>query len=136
MTLRIAFVSSEIAPFAKTGGLADVSQALGQYLGENADLRLFMPLYRRIRDKYPDLETELADIPITFAGSERTFSLVTTTLPDSEQRVTFIDCPEYFDRADIYSQDEDEPLRFAFLSEASLVACQYLQFLVLKSNGN
>ncbi|HHM02507.1 MAG TPA: hypothetical protein ENJ15_05785, partial [Caldithrix abyssi] len=44
--MKIGFVSSEVYPFTKTGGLADVSGALGKYLGENGfDIRIITPLY-------------------------------------------------------------------------------------------
>ena len=47
--LKILLAASEVAPFAKTGGLADVSAALGRYLGRAGhDVRVFLPLYRRI----------------------------------------------------------------------------------------
>ena len=47
--LRICFVASEVAPLAKTGGLADVSGALPRYLQrKDHDVRLFLPFYSRI----------------------------------------------------------------------------------------
>ena len=48
---RICLVSSEVAPLAKTGGLADVAAGLSRYLGSAGhDVRVFMPLYKRIRE--------------------------------------------------------------------------------------
>jgi starch synthase len=45
--MKIAFLSSEVAPFAKTGGLADVAGALPKFLTQaGEDVRVFMPLYR------------------------------------------------------------------------------------------
>ena len=47
--LKLCFASSEVAPFAKTGGLADVSAALPAYLfQQNHDIKVFMPLYASI----------------------------------------------------------------------------------------
>lgn len=47
--LDICFVSSEVAPFAKTGGLADVAGALPAVLREQGhDVRVFMPLHARV----------------------------------------------------------------------------------------
>ena len=53
MSLKTLFVSSEIYPFAKSGGLADVSYALPKALSENVDVALIMPLYKSIdREKF------------------------------------------------------------------------------------
>jgi starch synthase len=47
--LKVLFAASEIAPFAKTGGLADVGRALPQALAqEGAEVKLCMPLYRQV----------------------------------------------------------------------------------------
>ena len=47
--LRIAFLASELTPFAKTGGLADVAEALPRTLGKlGHDVRVFVPLYGSI----------------------------------------------------------------------------------------
>ncbi len=53
MPVRICAIASEAAPFAKTGGLADVTAALTKYLhAQGHDIRLFMPLYSAIdRDR-------------------------------------------------------------------------------------
>jgi hypothetical protein len=46
MPMRVCLVSSEVAPFAKTGGLGDVAAALARYLKKHGhDARLFLPLY-------------------------------------------------------------------------------------------
>ncbi len=51
-SLKILFVSSEIEPFAKTGGLADVSSALPQMIKEHGhDIRVMMPRYGTISDR-------------------------------------------------------------------------------------
>ena len=50
--LSILFVSSEVLPFAKTGGLADVSGALPQVVREMGhDIRLIMPKYAAVSDR-------------------------------------------------------------------------------------
>ncbi len=45
--LKVLLVSSEVVPFAKTGGLADVAGALPKVLRElGHDVRVFLPYYR------------------------------------------------------------------------------------------
>ncbi|HMW37754.1 MAG TPA: glycogen/starch synthase, partial [bacterium] len=54
--LKIALASSEVAPFAKTGGLADVSGALPKYLTRlGCDVKVFMPKYVSVDDSKWDL---------------------------------------------------------------------------------
>ena len=61
-SLRIAFLASELTPFAKTGGLADVAASLPRTLGNlGHDVRVFVPLYGSIdRVAYELIEVGLA----------------------------------------------------------------------------
>jgi len=129
--LKICLASSEVAPFAKTGGLADVTSALARYLGKAGhDVRTFLPLYRRIaQGKYvltpvPDLQ----DLSLTMGGRKFWYSIWTTPIPKSDVKLYLVRCPELYDREGIYTQDDDEHLRFAFLSRVSIEACQHMRF--------
>lgn len=126
--LKICLVSAEVAPFAKTGGLADVTAALGRHLGKRGhDVRVVMPLYRRVLEGKWKLEpvAGLQDIPIQLGNRRTWFSISTTTLPDSQTRVWFVRCPDLYDRAGIYTQDADEHLRFVLLNRAAIELCQW-----------
>lgn len=124
---RICFVSSEVAPFAKTGGLADVSGALPKYIAEEGyEVRVFMPFYASIdtsRHEFHVVEF-LRDIPLSFGHEWLTFNVVTTRLPNSRVDLYLIDCPRLYHRSSIYTDDADEYLRFALLSRAALECCQ------------
>ncbi|MEO5617989.1 MAG: glycogen synthase GlgA [Candidatus Eisenbacteria bacterium] len=125
--LRIAFVTSELAPFAKTGGLADVSAALPLELHRlGHDVRLFLPLYPRVRDNARDLRVEehLREIPLALGPAHYRFSVATASLPGSDLRVNLVDCPALFGRPSIYTSDADEPLRFLLLQRAAIELCQ------------
>lgn len=125
--MKIALASSEIFPFAKTGGLADVAGALGKYLSkQKIDIRLFTPLYSAtdfsVSTFYP--VDFLQDMEMWFADRKIVYSVHTAKLPDSNTDVYFISCPELYNRWSIYTEDPDEFLRFAVLNRATLEICQ------------
>ncbi|TDI37259.1 MAG: glycogen synthase [Acidobacteria bacterium] len=119
--LRIAFLASELTPFAKTGGLADVAEALPRTLGKlGHDVRVFVPLYGSIDFAAHGLER----VEVSTEG----FALRKGVLPRSRVPVYFIDAPRFFAREAIYTNDEDEPFRFLFFCRAVIEACQHLAF--------
>jgi starch synthase len=129
--LRLLLTASEVTPFAKTGGLADVTAGLARYLGSvGHDVRVVLPYYKRIADSA--LVTQplagAQQIDVRFPNRTIRFSVRTAALPQSQVPVLFVDCPELYHRADIYTDDGDEALRFAFLSRAVLELCQRLQW--------
>jgi starch synthase len=120
-SLRIAFLASELTPFAKAGGLADVAESLGRALGElDHDVRLFVPLYGVIDREAHELE------PIAMDAVD--FELFRGALPRSDAPVYFVHYPRFYDRGAIYTTDLDEPLRFLFFCRAVLEACQRLRY--------
>ena len=130
-SLRICMLASEAAPFAKTGGLADVASALTRDLVRRGhDARLFLPMYKRVREGGFDLvpHERLQDVPIELGGRTLHFSISHAPLPDSEAQVWLVRCPQLYERESLYTEDEDEPLRFALLTHAALHACQWLQW--------
>jgi len=70
--VRICAIASEVAPFAKTGGLADVTAALTKYLhAQGHDVRLFMPLYSAI-DRNRFAVTPVPGLSACVAGCGKT----------------------------------------------------------------
>jgi len=129
--LKICFSASEVAPFAKTGGLADVAAALPKELRRTGDdVRVFLPLHGVIDSHAHEIEpvTGVRNVPLHRGSRPVTFSLRSTRLPDSELTCYFIDCPELFHRPTIYTDAGDETRRFALFSAAVLTACQHLRW--------
>src|SRR5262245_58694340 len=131
MALRICFISSEVAPLAKTGGLADVAGALPRQLREQGhDIRIFMPLYSSIGTA----ALQIAAVPgaqnmeLRLGNHRYGFSLLETQLPDSEVPLYLVHCPAAFDRPSIYTSAPDEYLRFLILQRAAIEGCQRLRF--------
>jgi starch synthase len=116
--MRILMIASEAAPFAKTGGLADVLGALPRAVASlGHDVDLVMPRYRGITAGAPAgpvtvrLGGQVAEAQIRIADAGRV-------------RTVFVDYAPYFDRDYLYGaagQDyPDNPERFAFLAGAAL----------------
>ncbi len=127
--LRICILSAEVAPFAKTGGLADMVAGLSRYLArEGHEVRVFMPLYRRVQQGVGPLEPvpALQDLRLQSLGRTFACSVSSAPLPGSAAAVHFVRCAELFDRDAIYSSDQDEHLRFMVLQRASIESCQRL----------
>ena len=129
--MKIAFLSSEVAPFAKTGGLADVAGALPRFLAKQGlEVRIFMPLYREVRKKGFPLRQAAERLPLDWAGKEDGFTVWESA--ESGTFVYFIDKPAFYDREGLYGTAagdyEDNGPRFAFFSKASLAAMKALDF--------
>lgn len=131
MPLRICSIASEVAPLAKTGGLADVAGALTKCLhAAGHDIRLFMPLYQQVDRKPLVIEPvpELRAIPLRLGAHNFTFDVLRTTLPGSAAPLYLVDAPSLYARPRIYTSEADEHLRFLVLTHAALLSCQRLGF--------
>jgi starch synthase len=129
--LRICLATSEIAPLAKTGGLADVSAALSAFLHRRGhDVRVLMPRYSVIDTQALDIEAvdALQNLSFRFGAREIACSVDAATLPGTALRIHLLRCEELYGRAAIYTTDADEHLRFALLSRAAIEMCQRQQF--------
>jgi starch synthase len=129
--LKLCILTSELMPFAKTGGLADVAGALVGNLAERGhDVRAFVPLYASVRAAYPHLlpVVEVQQRPVTIGGTRYEFSLRTARLPHAGVLVYFVDCPAMFDRPSFYTTDPDEHRRFLLFTRAALESCRIWNF--------
>ncbi len=125
--MNILFASSEAVPFAKTGGLADVSGALPRHLsrlGHRVDL--FLPNYRCCRESGQPIEETGIHLKIPVGQTIIEGQLLRSRLPDSDVTVWLVDQPGLFDRAGIYGENGqdygDNCARFVFFSRAVLEA--------------
>jgi starch synthase len=118
--LHVAYVASEMVPFIKTGGLADVSAALPKALAHLGHrVTVLLPLYRGIDKKDLSLEGS-ANIPL--GGHARSAAFYRAQAGDIE--VVFVEHAPFFDRPFPYgvasSDYPDNALRFAFFARAAL----------------
>ncbi|MFO0667566.1 MAG: glycogen/starch synthase [Polyangiaceae bacterium] len=127
--MKILFVSSEVAPFAKVGGLGDVAAALPRYLrAKGHDVRVVVPMYARVHKEGRVFEEVIPELAFDMGPHRVHVSIFAANLPGSDLPVYFVRCPALYDRPSIYSAGGDEHLRFSVLSWAALVLCQHLGF--------
>lgn len=129
--MKICTLTSELAPFAKTGGLGDAVAGLTRYLhSEGVDQRIFMPFYASA-----NLGGQVA-VPVEFLQDLRcdlgpfqfSVSIDTVALPHGGPAIYLVRCPVLYDRSGIYDNRGDEHLRFALLARAALDTCQRMGF--------
>lgn len=129
--LRVLFVSSEVEPFVKSGGLADVSSALPRALKKRGvDIRIILPLYGKIDRQRYNIQPCLPSLCVHMGDREEWFALHHTKRDGVD--IYFVECEKYFGRAELYHTREgeyqDNPRRFAFFSRAALQVAHDLCF--------
>ena len=117
-------LASEVAPFAKTGGLADVTGSLPKALAAlGHEVRLVMPAYGPIEAAYAAGKWGLRALDLILqvpvAGGPMQAGVFETTLPDTGIPIYFVAERGMFNRPRIYGYDDDA-YRFAFFSRAAL----------------
>ena len=124
--MNILFAASEVAPFIKTGGLADVAGSLPQALARAGhDVRVILPLYEGIGDDWRSQMTFLQCYHIQLAW--RTPYCGLFELKKDGVTYYFVDNEYYFKRASIYGHYDDGE-RFAYFSRAVVEAPGYLNW--------
>lgn len=126
--LKILFISAEVAPFAKTGGLGDIGGSLPKALkAMGHDVRVVMPAYQKIEAGYPGVEPmDHTFIVHTGVGDMRA-GVFQGKLPDSDVPVYFVAEWNMFNRPSLYGY-WDDAYRFAFFSKAALELVQSLNW--------
>jgi starch synthase len=114
-------ITSEAAPFAKTGGLADVLGALPPALAKlGEEVAVVMPRYSSAS---LDGFTRISDEMRVSVGPD-VFTVAIDQVEREGVRYLFVDCPPLYARAGIYSEDGvayvDNHIRFALLNQAAL----------------
>ena len=131
--MRVVILTSEAMPFAKTGGLADVSGALPKALVENdVDAKLILPLYDQIDRKLLN-DSVIEGVRVEWRGQVHTIRAVQS---DAAGASTYlIEAPEFFARSSIYGFGDDH-VRFAFFSRAALALLRHLNWQADIIHGN
>jgi len=131
--MRVAILTSEAVPFAKTGGLADVSGALPKALIEqDVDAKLILPLYDQTDRAFLN-GGSIENVRVEWRGQVH---LVRFWYSDTAGAPTYLlEAPEFFARPNIYGYNDDH-IRYAFFSRAALALLKHLSFAADIVHGN
>jgi starch synthase len=125
----ILLASSEVFPFARTGGLGDVCGSLpGALASAGYETRVIMPFYKCVKDKKKEfgIERIWSGLKVFLPGTRVTFDLYSCEY--NKCRVYFVDFPRYFDRKGLYGHGggdyADNAERFSFFCKAVLTSLE------------
>lgn len=134
--MRVLFTSSEAVPFAKTGGLADVSGSLPRALARlGHEVHLIIPAHRATLAGAIPFESLGIDFIVPLGNKTVTGHLLKSRLPDdSGMNVYLVQQDQYFDRDFLYTDHgkdyTDNCERFVFFSRAVMEAIRLLDLHV------
>jgi starch synthase len=121
--MRILLASSEVHPYSKTGGLADMVGSLAKTLARAGHrVGVVTPLYAGIRERFPELKQ--LDLPLDFPLGPRRVRGETWGLePIDGLTVYFVDQPAFYQRGGLYQEEgvdyPDNAERFIYFSKAA-----------------
>ena len=119
--MKILVASSEVLPYSKTGGLADMVGALAKFLARAGHtVGVVTPLYRGLRQKWPELRPLDWNLEVPL-GPAWVKGHIWTLEPTPGLTIYFIEQEQFFERGDLY-QDRgfdyaDNADRFVFFSK-------------------
>lgn len=123
---KVLFVSSEVDPFCKTGGLADVVASLPKALSKlGLDVRVVMPKYKSIPQKYSEKLEYLGFIYVDISWRHQFCAIL--KLEQDDITYYFLDNEYYFIRDGLYGYNDDAE-RFAFFSKAVIEMLPFLDY--------
>jgi starch synthase len=129
--MKILFVASEVSPFAKTGGLADVTGSLPKILKEmDHDIRIIMPFYKMVEACGSSIRKGRKGVEFPMGGVAQKGLLRQTSVGDIP--VYLVENKEYFQRDFLYGTPSgdfpDNHRRFAFFCRAVLQLLKRMDF--------
>ena len=122
--MRILYIASEVAPFAKTGGLADVAGSLPAALALlGQEVKIVMPKYAVVDEKRWRLKSR-GNLIVNLAGEVYSFTLWSGSLPGTPVEVLFLGNSAFFNYSGLYQEKgkdyPDNLKRFSAFSRAVL----------------
>lgn len=129
--MKVAYIASEITPYASTGGLAEVAGALpGALARAGVEVVRFMPMYRGVIEG--PLSVKHTGLKLTIPVGFRTYQAEIWQSDEPGPRTYFVRRDEFFDRSQLYNlptRDYDDNFeRFVFFQKAVVAALDRLEF--------
>jgi len=127
---KILFVASEAAPYAKSGGLADVAGSLPRELRKlGIDARLILPKYRTVKEIFLKDARRIGSTDISLGWRRQSASILGVKAnPDDEEFTYLIENDYFFGRDGFYGYDDDFD-RFAFFVKAAIESVMLIGFV-------
>ena len=126
--MKLLFVGAEAVPYISTGGLGDVLGSLPQAAksaNPNADVRVILPLYKKIKDKFYTQLDYVGNTIVELSWRRQYCGLFKCV--NNGVVYYFIDNEYYFKRESVYG-DFDDAERFAFFGKAVLDVMPMIDF--------
>jgi len=127
--LNLLIACSEAVPYAKTGGLADVTGALlKEFRKDKLNVSLILPLYSVIRKRFRLVRTgKTVRVPM---GNFEIEGVIWASDRGKRPEAYFVECDAFFGRPELYGTGEgdytDNALRYIFFARAVLETCHAL----------
>ena len=122
--MKVLIGCSEMQPFSKTGGLADVTAALGKYLGAaGVRVGVVTPLYRGILEAHRSIRQTERVVTVRLS-SQKESGRIYECEPSKNLTIYFVDHQRFFQRGGIYGERNvdysDNAERFLFFNKVLL----------------
>lgn len=132
----LLFCASEVYPFAKTGGLADVAHALPRALQKSYDLKVVMPLYALVDKEKFSVSSLEKSFQVTMNGVNYQVELFGCVYEETEY--IFVYSPLLSDKEYLYGTPtegyEDNALRFAIFNYAIIEILKHDDYAITHLN--
>ncbi|MGD8238300.1 MAG: glycogen synthase GlgA [Armatimonadota bacterium] len=116
--MKVLLAAGEVAPLAKTGGLADVAGSLPKALQHRGvDVRIVMPKYRGVADQAESPLEQIPGVTVPLGGRDVVVGLLQTTIANGDVPVYLVERDEYYDREGLFGHPDDLE-RFTLFSRA------------------
>jgi starch synthase len=127
-SLKVLFVSTEVNPYSKSGGLGDVAGSLPKAMRDiGVDMRVALPKYKSVPAKYLEDTRTASEFTVHLSWRAQDAKIHALDAHGDGESVYFIENDFYFAR-DMYYGYGDDYERFAFFTKATVEMLSHIDF--------